>query len=619
MRYLGNKTRLINNIHSVIEKYNITGEIFCDLFSGTGSVCESFKDKYEIIANDFMYYSYVITSAKLQNSSIPSFEVFSNKYGTNDIFSWINKYSDKNLIDNGFIYNNYTPKGGRMFFTEYNGKKIDTIRLLIEKLYKEESLLAKEYYFLLASLIDNVMSISNTSGTYEAFFKFWDSRAISNFVFSPLELLCSDRLCRSSIYRENSNNLIRKIKGDILYLDTPYTVTQYASAYNILETIALNDTPVIKGVAGKRGKGECVSLYCRKKEALSQFEDLFRQAHFHHILVSYSNQGVVPLEDLVSLAKKFAKDGIVEVEYLDYREYQNHRSSNKRNGQSLKEVLIYFQKDNDIIKSPLNYFGSKDLQFDKMQKFFPKHISTFLDVMGGAFNVGANTIAMDKIIYNDINPHVYNVISWLLTTRKEDIVFETEEVIKEYGLTKGGKDAYINLRTFYNEFSNSPKHLFVLHMYAFQNLIRFNGKNQMNTPVGIAGYSSDLKSRILGFNPKTENIVLWQKDFREIDYEQFDKDSFFYFDPPYLITLAGYNDGKRGLKGWDINLEKELLQILLNLHRKGYKFMLSNIISHKGKQHTLLIDWIRQNGFVVHEIGTTGWRYSKNEVVITNY
>ena len=55
MRYLGNKTRLINNIHSVIEKYNITGEIFCDLFSGTGSVCESFKDKYEIIAGERRY------------------------------------------------------------------------------------------------------------------------------------------------------------------------------------------------------------------------------------------------------------------------------------------------------------------------------------------------------------------------------------------------------------------------------------------------------------------------------------------------------------------------------------------------------------------------------------
>ena len=47
MRYLGNKTKLLDFIESVIKKYNIEGEVFADLFSGTSSVGDFFKDKYE--------------------------------------------------------------------------------------------------------------------------------------------------------------------------------------------------------------------------------------------------------------------------------------------------------------------------------------------------------------------------------------------------------------------------------------------------------------------------------------------------------------------------------------------------------------------------------------------
>ena len=82
--------------------------------------------------------------------------------------------------------------------------------------------------------------------------------------------------------------------------------------------------------------------------------------NFKHIIISYSNQGLVPLEELIKLAELFAKDNKVFVEKFNYKEYQNHRSSNKRNGQLLNEVIIYFEKDLQINKSPLNYSGSKN-------------------------------------------------------------------------------------------------------------------------------------------------------------------------------------------------------------------------------------------------------------------
>ena len=62
-----------------------------------------------------------------------------------------------------------------------------------------------------------------------------------------------------------------------------------------------------------------MSNYCYAKKAKDEFEDLFRQAQFKHILMSYSNQGVVPLDELIELARLFAKDGTVHIDNLEYQ------------------------------------------------------------------------------------------------------------------------------------------------------------------------------------------------------------------------------------------------------------------------------------------------------------
>lgn len=62
------------------------------------------------------------------------------------------------------------------------------------------------------------------------------------------------------------------------------------------------------------------------------------------MLVSYSNQSIVPLHEFLDLASKFAIDGIVHVETNDYREYSTNNSSMKGEGKKLQEVIIYFKK-----------------------------------------------------------------------------------------------------------------------------------------------------------------------------------------------------------------------------------------------------------------------------------
>ena len=59
------------------------------------------------------------------------------------------------------------------------------------------------------------------------------------------------------------------------------------------------------------------------------------------------------------------------------------------------------------------------------------------------------------------------------------------------------------------------------------------------------------------------------------------KNDFIYCDPPYLISNASYNDGKRGFGNWTQNEDDNLLNLLDYLNDKGVKFLLSNVFTHK--------------------------------------
>ena len=65
MRYIGNKNRILNHIDKLIEDKQIKGGTFADLFTGTGSVADHFKDRFEIVTNDLLYYASVFSEAKI--------------------------------------------------------------------------------------------------------------------------------------------------------------------------------------------------------------------------------------------------------------------------------------------------------------------------------------------------------------------------------------------------------------------------------------------------------------------------------------------------------------------------------------------------------------------------
>ena len=135
MRFIGSKTNLLNNIKQVIdENCSDHNEIFCDIFSGTGAVSRFFKQDYQIISNDLLYFSYILTAATIENNTIPSFEKLKTK-GITDPFAYLESNELPLSLVNGFITEEYSPKGkaGRMYLIEDNAERIDFIRTTIEE------------------------------------------------------------------------------------------------------------------------------------------------------------------------------------------------------------------------------------------------------------------------------------------------------------------------------------------------------------------------------------------------------------------------------------------------------------------------------------------------------
>ena len=309
MNYIGSKYSLLNfleeSINSVVGKEFNAG-IFADLFAGTGAVGTLFKKKgYTIISNDIQYYSYVLNKHLIENT--PPMDM--------SRFIYLNDLKGKE----GFVYKNYCAGSGseRNYFTDDNGKKCDAIRSEIERLYKNKKITDNEYYYLLASLIDEIDKYANTASVYGAFLKHIKKSAIKSFVYELLPLI--DGAKNNTVYNEDINELINNVNGDILYLDPPYNARQYCTNYHVLETIARYDNPELHGVSGLRDYNDQKSKFCSKRTVLNEFEYLIKNAKFKYIFLSYNNEGLMSLEDIKNIMSKYGKYDLFKQEYKRFK------------------------------------------------------------------------------------------------------------------------------------------------------------------------------------------------------------------------------------------------------------------------------------------------------------
>jgi adenine-specific DNA-methyltransferase len=320
MNYIGSKNKLSNfifdTVSNVVDK-DLSTQVFCDLFAGTGIVGRTFKTHTKnVIANDVEYYSYVLNRNYIGNHTI----LVSNSL-----------LNDLNTIkgEKGFIFQQYSEggKAGRNYFTSENGQKIDAVRSEIEKLKKAEKINEDQYYFLLASLLESADKVANTASVYGAYLKHIKISASKKLIIKPAIFEVTNS--KHKVFQQDSNELIKNIEGDILYLDPPYNARQYGANYHVLNTIAKYDTFVPKGKTGLREYYK--SSYCRTNEVLDSFTQLIRDAKFKYIFLSYNNEGLMSQKEVEKVMKLYGDYGLETKQYqrfkADKTENRNHKAT----------------------------------------------------------------------------------------------------------------------------------------------------------------------------------------------------------------------------------------------------------------------------------------------------
>lgn len=320
MNYIGSKNKLSSFLKKSI--INTVGNdlselVFCDLFAGTGVVGRTFKPLVkQVIANDIEYYSYVLTKNYIENHQ----EI--------DVKNYFDILDNLEEVE-GFIFNNYSENGkaDRLYFSAENGKKIDAIRQQIEIWKSNNQISLNEYYFLLASLLESADKVANTASVYGAYLKKIKKTATKKLAFIPAKYEITSN--SHQVFNEDSNELIQKIEGDILYLDPPYNARQYGANYHILNTIAKYDSFKPKGKTGLRTYYR--SSYCKKGEVKNTFEELIKNAKFKYIFLSYNNEGLMTENEVKNIMAKYGKYNLRTTNYrrfkADKTENRNHKAT----------------------------------------------------------------------------------------------------------------------------------------------------------------------------------------------------------------------------------------------------------------------------------------------------
>lgn len=298
---------------------------------------------------------------------------------------------------------------------------------------------------------------------------------------------------------------------------------------------------------------------------------------------------------------------------------------------------------NIIRRSPFFYVGDKYKLVPQLKEHFPTDIDRFIEPFCGGGSVFLNVEA-NSYFLNDINSYMVSLHKLLFDYRNDVNIFwiRLNEIINRYGLSasfigrtvpeeykikfvktyyaKFNKNSYMKLRADFNDDKSDLLKLYILLIYGFNRMLRFNGHGDFNLPVGNVDFNRNVVNALDSYFEyvSEKDIIFFNKDFEDFLAEIKPRsEDFIYMDPPYLISFSEYN------KLWDEDNERRLLNCLDNLDRKNIRFAVSNIIRHKNMYNAIFDSWAKK--YHVIDITSNYISFHDNtkkdsyEVLVTNY
>lgn len=355
MRYIGNKTRLLDFIRRVLRTRGITGGTAVDPFTGTASVARALKRwGFHVVASDLMEFAHVFARAYVQADEPPGFsplaaEIHPHPPTLAGAIAYLNHLEPVP----GFLHEHFTPAGAegvrheRMFFTPTNAARIDHVRATIEQWRREQLIDDDAFYLLLAATIEAADRVANTAGVYAACIKSWQPNARRNFQLR-LPRTTSGPPARAT--RSDALTLVRDLEPfDLLYIDPPYNERQYPAYYHIPELIATGwfDSPVeLRGKTGLLHDADKRSDWSSRRRCATALEELVAHARCRHIVMSYNSEGLIPEETIARIFKAYGRAATYRRYTRHYRRYRSDTDGQGRRyrGDEVVEFLFCVER-----------------------------------------------------------------------------------------------------------------------------------------------------------------------------------------------------------------------------------------------------------------------------------
>ena len=377
---MGSKTKLIEFVLKGIEQCELKNGVI-DLFSGSCTLAGAIGHSTAIHSNDIQAYSKVlaqtytttfvdnrcptpnqiISKAKLHQKSLLEEIDFDFDYSQNVSVSQLVQMENnqqeliKKNFSNSFHFFTKTYSG-----TWWNTKQcsaIDSLRFIAED-YKTLPI----YPAILASIM-YAMAYSNIgTGHYGQFrdpktqdnardilvYRRKDAFGIFNRKLN--EILKWLPTQKSQLYHRNSTldylDCLKDSKdGSVVYADPPYCFVHYSRFYHALETLVLYDQPELQIKGGEIVKGRYraerhQSPFCIQSKVRKAFKDLFdiARAKNMRIALSYSNTGMISLDELIEIIKTTFSSPQISIFSIDYEHMTLGRQFDR--SRLVKESLI---------------------------------------------------------------------------------------------------------------------------------------------------------------------------------------------------------------------------------------------------------------------------------------
>ena len=305
VKYIGSKASLVNTIYDFVQEHlpPDAQKTILDVFTGTSRVAQAFRSKgWLVTTSDLSWASEAYAHTFVQRTAesgarIPA--LIEELRALEPESGWITStYCDVVTADGGVV---------KMWKPE-NGKKADAMRDKISEWLESGYCSRHEGMILITCLIFALDKVDSSVGVQQAYLKTWAARASNPLQLQDLPYY--DGPVGSHIVGDALINPYPT--ATLAYLDPPYSAHSYATYYHIWDSIVRWDKPAvglktnrrIDRVSGSDQQDESMlSAWNSKRTALEAFLMLISRLPVQYVVVSYNDESLVPLENLVGNLK----------------------------------------------------------------------------------------------------------------------------------------------------------------------------------------------------------------------------------------------------------------------------------------------------------------------------